>query len=68
MITCMLKNTVTLMAAIAENSLEEFAERLQEHMKFSAKQNVLFKNMLLKLLDFDRLIANFLFKKNLNVI
>lgn len=47
------------MAAIVESLLDEFGEVLEENPKFSTKQSVKFKNMLLKMLDFDRQVFSY---------
>lgn len=56
LLTCVLKNTVALMAAIIDSLLEEFGETLRENTKFTVKQNVFFRDLILKTIDFDKLV------------
>lgn len=56
--TCVLKNNVTLAAAVIQNSLREFKIRLVKSRKFSNEFYPEFKNIVLKILDFDRYMLN----------
>lgn len=56
MVTCILKNTISASAAIIENVLLEFEEMLQKSTEFSSKRSWQFQNMILQIMDFDRLV------------
>lgn len=53
-VTCVLKNNVTATAAVIENSLLEFKCMVRKERKFSIKCTWEFRNIILKILDFDR--------------
>lgn len=50
---CVFKNSFTAYAAVVENDITEFGCQL-EHITFSHKQTMQFRNMILKILDFGR--------------
>lgn len=54
--TCVLKNNVTVAAAVFENSLREFKIRLVKNRKLSKEFSAEFRNIILKILDFDRYV------------
>lgn len=63
-VTCILKNNVTATAAVIENSLLELKCMVRKEKRFSIKCAWEFRNIILKILDFDRLhrenfISNF---------
>ena len=49
-----MKNSVSLIAAIIADLLQQFDEQFHINPQLSAKQTVEFKNMFSKMLDFDR--------------
>lgn len=60
LVTCVLKNNVSVIAAIIANELTEFQMRLKEYNVASADIDLEFRNILLKILDFDRLTQTIL--------
>lgn len=59
MITCMLKNTILATSAIIDNELYEFEKLLKfKHDTFSPRLTWQFRNILVKIIDFNRLITN----------
>lgn len=58
LITCVLKNTIATIASVVDNSLQEFTKTLKQNKTFSAEQNQNFKNILLQILDFNRLVRS----------
>lgn len=55
LITCLLKNTISVAAAVIQNEVDEFAEILSENDDFTPKYAHQFQNILVKIMDFDRL-------------
>lgn len=53
-VTCILKNNVTATAAVIKNSLLEFKSMVRKEKHFSIKCAWEFRNIILKILDFDR--------------
>lgn len=60
-VTCILKNNVTATAAVIENSLLEFKCMARKEKIFSNKCIWEFRNIIMKILDFDRLEKQKLF-------
>lgn len=55
--TCVLKNNISVSAAIIKNSLQEFSEIFEESdVEFSAEHSLRFRNIILKIMDFNRLV------------
>lgn len=55
LVTCVLKNNVSVIAAVIENALTEFEIKLRENNAVSENFDSEFRNILLKVLDFDKL-------------
>lgn len=53
-VTCVLKNNVTATAAVIENSILEFQSLVETEENFSTKCAFELRNIILKILDFDR--------------
>lgn len=56
LVTCVLKNNVTVTSAAIANALTEFEIQLGKGNDPSQRFNLEFRNIILKILDFDRLI------------
>lgn len=54
LITCVLKNNITATAAVIENSLIEFQNSAKTGEHFSTEWACEFRNIIMKILDFDR--------------
>lgn len=54
LITCVLKNAVSVTAAVIRNSTLEFSNEMQKNNTFSTQHTYNFRNIILKILDFDR--------------
>lgn len=54
LITCVLKNTISVSAAVIENTLLEFEGLLMENEELSSKRSWQFRNIVLKILDYER--------------
>lgn len=59
LITCVVKNTVLVTAAVIKNELLEFVDILQKKRTFSAPLPTQFRNIIVKISDFDRFIIDF---------
>lgn len=57
--TCVFRNTFVTIAAVIENSILEFNDRLKEHQRFSLKMTLRFRNIIQKILDFYGLVYIF---------
>lgn len=57
LLTCVLRNNVSVTAAVVKNAIKEFRIRLRMERKFYAKSTWEFQNILLKILDFDELVC-----------
>lgn len=59
LVTCVLKNTILVTSAVIVNELDEFEELLKlTHKTFSPRLTWQFRNILVKIIDFNRLITN----------
>ena len=56
LVFCVLINNVSLIAAVIENSIEEFRNQIEMCQRFSEQCNWQFRNIILKVLDFDRFV------------
>lgn len=54
LVTCEVKNTFSVSAAVIKNDLEMFADGFKGCKEFSIRFDGQFKNILIKILDFDR--------------
>lgn len=61
LLTCILKNNVTAIAAIIENLLMEFQSLAEADKKSSIEWACEFRNIIMKILDFDRFAFQWLF-------
>lgn len=59
LITCVMKSGILATAAVIKNEFCELDEILQQNEKFSSNFTWQFRNILVKILDFDRLTADF---------
>lgn len=57
LITCVLKNNISVMAAIIKNSLENFGGQLNEDKEFPMARAWQFRNILLKIFDYNRFVT-----------
>lgn len=53
LLTCVLRNNVSVTAAVIENAIKEYRIRLRRERKFCPDLTWEFRNILLKILDFD---------------
>lgn len=60
LVTCVLKNAILATAAVIDNEINEFEKLLKlTHETFSTRPNTCqFRNILVKIIDFNRLITN----------
>lgn len=56
LMTCVLKNTISVTAAVIQNSLLEFDNLVQQNEAFSMEYAQGFQNIILKILDFDKFV------------
>lgn len=63
LVICILKNTTLVTAAVIENSLIEFSNRLggNQSVPFSNEMAYHFRNIILQISDFDRLMCSFIY-------
>lgn len=54
LITSVLKNNISALAAVIDNSFVEFDRLLEEDKQYTKKHDLHFRNVILKVLDFDR--------------
>lgn len=57
LLTCVLKNSVSVAAAIIENSLQEFGDLLKDrNPQFSAENSKRFRNIAMQIMDYNRFV------------
>lgn len=66
LITQILKNNILVTATVIENSFEGFGRQLEDDMKFSLAHTLELRNILLKIIDFNRFV--FCYKINISCI
>lgn len=53
-VSCVMKNNVAAIAAVIENGLTEFQDRLRKDKRFLPKHGIPFRNLIVQIMDFDR--------------
>lgn len=59
LVVCVMKNTVTAMAAVIANNFEEFQNELNIDKSFTAHRVWKFRNIILQIMDFNRFAIKF---------
>lgn len=57
LVTCVLKNAVSVTAHVIENALIEFDDSLQQSTEHSSEQLLKFRNIILRILDYDKFVT-----------
>lgn len=63
LVSCVMKNNVSVIAAVVENGLTEFNERLRKDKRFFVKHNNQYRNLIVQIVDFNRFELVFILLK-----